>query len=97
MASFKSRINQTLGVYEPLTIVAGTIAAIGALYAGCKIASNPKGSYDHFYSFDDFARSLESHVWVNSFRIARMVLLRLALRIFDFLPHVVFCLSCLSV
>ena len=45
MSSTKTRINKALSKYEPLTIVAGTTAALAALYAAAKIASDPQGTY----------------------------------------------------
>lgn len=48
MSSVKTRINQTLSAYEPLTIVAGTTAALAALCAAAKIAKDPQGTCNCF-------------------------------------------------
>lgn len=42
MSTYKARINQALRGYEPTTLVLGTAAAVVALWAGAKIAKDPK-------------------------------------------------------
>lgn len=45
MASVKAKINKALSSYEPLTVVAGTAAAVALFYGGIQFAKDPKGTF----------------------------------------------------
>lgn len=44
MSSLKARINNSLRVYEPTSLVAATVVSVAALWAGIKILKDPRGT-----------------------------------------------------